>query len=277
MPTFNTNIDALKAQHALTSNNLNLSRSVAQLSSGLRVNSAADDAASLAIGSQMSAKILSLNQAVRNANDGISMVQTADGATLVMTNLLVRMRELAIQAASDTYGDTDRAAMNTEFGELKSAVNGIIENTVWNGQKLLDGSVASATYQVGARGEATEGVSVDFADWASGGANELKVLTATGLTTRPDAQTAMGDLEDDLATINAQRASWGAAMNRLSHAADSSANVAMNLSTSKSQLLDADYAKATADLARAQIIQAAGTAMLSQANQQGVMVLHLLS
>jgi flagellin len=277
MPTFNTNIDALKAQHALTSNNLNLSRSVAQLSSGLRVNSAADDAASLAIGSQMSAKILSLNQAVRNANDGISMVQTADGATLVMTNLLVRMRELAIQAASDTYGDTDRAAMNTEFGELKSAVNGIIENTGWNGQKLLDGSVASATYQVGARGEATEGVSVDFADWASGGANELKVLTATGLTTRPDAQTAMGDLEDDLATINAQRASWGAAMNRLSHAADSSANVAMNLSTSKSQLLDADYAKATADLARAQIIQAAGTAMLSQANQQGVMVLHLLS
>ena len=272
MPTFNTNIAALGVQHALTDHSQGLGKAMAELSSGLRVNSAADDAASSAIGQQMSARILSLNQAVRNANDGISMVQTADGATQIMVDMLGRMRELAIQASSDTYGDEDRAALDTEFGELKSAMTTIIQNTQWNGKKLLDSSAASATYQVGASGVATDGVTVSFTDLSS-----LTVLSATGLTNRANAATAMGNVETDLATINSQRANWGAAMNRLSHAADSSANVSMNLSSSKSQLLDADYAKATADLARAQIMHAAGTAMLSQANQQGVMVLHLLS
>jgi flagellin len=272
MPSFNTNIDALKAQHALTTNNIGLAKSMAQLSTGLRVNSAADDAASSAIGSQMSAKILSLNQAVRNANDGIAMVQTADGATQVMADMLGRMRELAIQAASDTYGTTDRSALNTEFGELKNAMSSIIQNTKWNGQGLLDGSTATANYKVGAAGVTTDGIAVNFASLSG-----LTVLSATGLTTRTNALSALDNTEADLTTINSSRATWGAAMNRLSHAADSSANVSMNLSSSKSQLLDADYAKATADLARAQIMQAAGTAMLSQANQQGVMVLQLLS
>ena len=273
MPSFNTNIDALKAQRALTSNNLDMTKSMAQLSTGLRVNSAADDAASLAIGSQMSAKILSLNQSVRNANDGISMVQTADGATQVMADMLGRMRELAIQASSDTYGTTDRGALNTEFGELKNAMSAVIQNTKWNGKGLLDGSTASATYQVGASGVATDGVDVNFSSLSS-----LGVLGgSTGLTSRTDAQTVMGHVETDLATINSNRSEWGAVMNRLSHAAGNSANVSMNLSSSKSQLLDADYARATADLARAQIMQAAGTAMLSQANQQGAMVLQLLS
>lgn len=272
MSSFNTNIDALKAQNALRSNNVDLTKSMAQLSTGLRVNSASDDAASSAIGSQMSAKILSLNQAVRNANDGISMVQTADGATQVLADMLERMRELAIQAASDTYGTTDRNALNTEFGELKSAMSSIIQNTKWNGQSLLDGSTATANYKVGAAGVTTDGISVSFSSLSS-----LTVLSATGLTTRTNALTVLDNTETDLATVNSNRATWGAAMNRLSYAADSSANVSMNLSSSKSQLLDAEYAKATADLARAQIIQAAGTAMLSQANQQGVMVLHLLS
>lgn len=272
MPSFNTNIDALKAQHALTTNNVGMAKSMAQLSTGLRVNSAADDAASSAIGSQMSARILSLNQSVRNANDAISMVQTADGATQVMADMLGRMRELAIQASSDTYGTTDRSALDTEFGELKNTMSNIVQNTKWNGQGLLDGSTATANYKVGAAGVTTDGISVNFASLSG-----LTVLSATGLTSRANALTALDNTEADLTTINSNRAAWGAAMNRLSHAADSSANVSMNLSSSKSQLLDADYAKATADLARAQIIQAAGTAMLSQANQQGVTVLQLLS
>jgi len=273
MPTFNTNIDALKTQHALTTNNLGLTKSMAELSSGLRVNKAADDAASAAIGSQMSARILSLNQAVRNANDGIAMMQTADGATKVMVDMLGRMRELAIQASSDTYGTSDRTALDTEFSELKNAVNAVIQNTQWNGKKLLDGTTTSAQYKVGAAGATTDGVTVSFSDFTT-----LTVVTNAGdLTSRTNALSVLGNVDTDLATINSSRSNWGAAMNRLSHSAGNSANVSMNLSTSKSQLLDADYAKATADLARAQIIQAAGTAMLSQANQQGVMVLHLLA
>ena len=272
MTSLNTNIDALKAQHALTTNNVGMAKSMAQLSTGQRVNSAADDAASSAIGSQMSARILSLNQSVRNANDAISMVQTADGATQVMADMLGRMRELAIQASSDTYGTTDRSALDTEFGELKNTMSNIVQNTKWNGRGLLDGSTATANYKVGAAGVTTDGISVNFASLSG-----LTVLSATGLTSRANALTALDNTEADLTTINSNRAAWGAAMNRLSHAADSSANVSMNLSSSKSQLLDADYAKATADLARAQIIQAAGTAMLSQANQQGVTVLQLLS
>jgi flagellin len=272
MPTFNTNVSALQVQNALTQNKLAMSKAMEELSSGLRVNTAADDAASMAIGSQMSARIVSLNQAVRNANDGISMIQTADGATKVMVDMLTRMRELAIQASSDTYGTGDAAALNVEFGELKSAMSSIIDNTSWNGKKLLNGETASATYQVGASGSGTDGVSVTFASLSS-----LTVLSAAGLTSRSNAHAAMTSTETDLATINDRRTTWGAAMNRLSRAADNSGNVSMNLSASKSRLVDADYAKATADLARAQIVEAAGTAMLSQANQQGTMVLHLLS
>lgn len=271
MPTINTNVNAIQVQNALTHNKLAMTKAMDELSSGLRVKAAADDAASLAIGNQMSARIVSLNQAVRNANDGISMIQTADGATKVMVDMLTRMRELAIQASNDTYGTSDAQALNTEFGELKNAMTSIINDTSWNGKKLLNGDSASTTYQVGASGASTDGVTVAFASLSS-----LTVLSAAGLTNRTDAQAAMTSTENDLATVSSNRATWGAAMNRLSHAASNSGNVSMNLSASKSRLVDADYAKATADLARAQIIEAAGTAMLSQANQQSVMVLQLL-
>jgi flagellin len=271
MPTINTNVNAIQVQNALTQNKLAMTKAMNELSSGLRVNAAADDAASLAIGNQMSARILSLNQAVRNANDGISMIQTADGATKAMGHMLTRMRELAIQASNDTYGTSDAQALDAEFGELKNAMTSIINDTSWNGKKLLNGETASANYQVGASGVSTDGVTVEFESLSS-----LTVLTAAGLTNRADAQAAITSTEDDLATINRNRATWGAKMNRLSHAASNSGNVSMNLSASKSRLIDADYAKATADLARAQIIEAAGTAMLSQANQQSVMVLQLL-
>jgi len=271
MPTFNTNIAALKTQQALTSTNHQLTKAMAQLSSGLRVNSAADDAASLAIGSQMSAKILGLNQAVRNANDSISMLQTADGASKVMVDMLTRMRELAIQSSSDTYGTSDRTALDGEFGELKNAMTSVIQDTSWNGKKLLDASLGNVNFQIGSTGASTDAVQVNFANFTT-----PTVLASGSISDRSNALTALTSIDTDLATISSNRATWGAAINRFNHAADNSANVSMNLSSSKSQLLDADYAKATADMARAQIIQEAGTAMLSQANQQGVMVLHLL-
>ena len=270
MPTFNTNLNALQAQQALIVNNRGLTEAVAQLSSGLRVNSAADDAAGMAIGNQMSAQIVSLNQAIRNANDGISMIQTADGAAGNLLNMLGRMRELAIQSLNDTYGATDRDALQTEFSELQGGLSTIVNTTTWNGNKLLDGTMSTATLQIGA--QSSDSVSVAFADLSG-----LDILLSTGVDTSANAALALTDLDGALTSIGSARATWGAAMNRLNHAADNAGNVSMNLSASRSRLIDADYAKATADLARAQIIQEAGSAMLSQANQQPVMVLHLLT
>jgi flagellin len=267
MPTFNTNLNALQAQQALSVNQRSLTESMSKLSTGLRVNSADDDSAGMAIGNQMSAQIISLNQAIRNANDGISMMQTADGASSEMSDMLGRMRQLALQSSSDTYGDSDRDALQVEFAELQAGLEAIVNNTSWNGQMVLDG--ATVTYHVGSKSD-------DSFDVIFQSLSGLSALSAA-IDTPGDATSALADIDDALDTIGSARASWGAAMNRLTHAANNSANVSMNLSASRSQLLDADYAKATADLARAQIIQQAGTAMLSQANQQPVMVLHLLT
>jgi len=270
MPTFNTNIGSLQVQNALSVNNRALEKSIAQLSTGLRVNTAADDAAALAVGNQMTQQILSLNQAVRNANDGISMMQTADGATDTIMSILGRMKQLAIQSANDTNGSSDREALHTEFSELQSAISTVIGTTRWNDQKILDGSLGTVNFQIGAL--SSDEISVSFASLS-----DLAVLGSTGLNTSADALLALGDVDTSLQDVGAARSTWGAVMNRLTHAADNSSNVSMNLSASRSQLLDADYAKATAELARAQIIQEAGSAMLSQANQQPLLVLHLLS
>ena len=273
MSIINTNLQAIHAQNALTVNGRDLNHSMAELSRGLRVSSAADDAAGMAIANKMQARILSLNQAARNANDGISMMQTADGAAQGLSNMLVRMNELAIQSANGTYGTTDRAAMNQEFGELKDGMSKIISNTAWNGMTLLNGSLASpVNFQLGITGQANDAVQVSFSNLST-----MAALTTAGVATAPNASTALTDIKTSQASIQSARTTWGAAINRLNFAADNSANVSMNTSASRSQLVDADYAKATADLAKAQIIQAAGTAMLSQANQQPVMVLHLLS
>lgn len=273
MSSVNTNLHALFAQHAMSVNDRTLKRSMTELSTGLRVSSAADDAAGFAIGNRMQSRILSLNQAARNANDGIGMMQTADGAAASVGDLLDRMTELAVQAASGTYGDADRATLNQEFTELKSGMESIIKSTTWNGIKVLDGSLTSPVkLQVGISGQTTDNVEVAF-----GNLSNLAALGSSGVATDADARNALTDLKTSREAVFSARTTWGGAMNRLTFAADSSASVSMNLSGSRSQLVDADYAKATADLAKAQILQAAGTAMLSQANQQPVMVLHLLS
>lgn len=273
MTTVNTNLQALHAQNALAVNERQLNKSMQELSTGLRVNSAADDAASMAIGTKMGARVASLQQALRNSNDGISMLQTADGAASTISTMLYRMNELAIQASNNTYGSTDLTALNSEFSDLKAQISNIVTNTTWNGRTLLNGSLGSLSIQVGINGASTDTVSASF----STNFSNLAVLSASGVSNATDSAAALTAVTSSISTVDTARSGWGATINRLNYAADSNANVAMNLSMSKSQLVDADYAKATADLAKAQILQAAGTAMLSQANQQPIMVLRLLS
>jgi flagellin len=202
------------------------------------------------------------------------MIQTADGAAQSLTESLYRMNELAIQASNDTNGTSDRTALNAEFTQLKTGMSAMISGTTWNGMSLLN-ATATYNYQVGANGansSSSDAVGVTFTSLSS-----LSVLSASGVDTSANAGLAITAITSSLTTINSNRAVWGAAMNRLTYAADNSANVSMNLSASKSQLMDTDYAKTTANLARAQILQDAGTAMLSQANQQSYSVLQLLN
>ena len=290
MTVINTNTAATISANALTKNERAMSQAMERLSTGQRINSAADDAAGLAISSKMTSQINGLNQAVRNANDGISMIQTADGALIEMTGMLQRMRELSVQSASDTNTTTDRTALDAEFDQLKAEIDRIADNTQWNGTNLLNSSL-SVDFQVGAN--ASQSITVvieDFnitntaavngvfegLDQSALGGTVTRDLAALGVDSKNNADIAIADLDFAIEHVNTQRATLGAAINRLEYAADNLANVAQNASASRSRILDADYAAETTELARTQIIQQAGTAMLSQANQQAQSVLALL-
>lgn len=280
MTVINTNTAATLTANALTKNERAMSQTMERLSTGQRINSAADDAAGLAISSRMTSQINGLNVAVRNANDAISMVQTADGAMIEMGNMLQRMRELAVQASTGTNSSTDVTALQTEFTALRDEIFRVVENTQWNGTNLLDGDVdgsandAAVAFQVGAN--ASQTITVDFGDfetavdWGSNFTSSLAMASASA------ANTNIGYIDTALTALNTQRATFGAAINRLEYAADNLSNVSQNTSASRSRILDADYAAETTELARTQIIQQAGTAMLSQANQQAQSVLALL-
>ena len=280
MTVINTNNAATLTANALTKNERAMSQAMERLSTGVRINSAGDDAAGLAISSRMTSQINGLNQAVRNANDAISMVQTADGAMVEMTNMLQRMRELAVQGTSGTNSSTDVTALNTEFTAIRDEIFRVVEATQWNGVNLLDGDVdgsvndAAVAFQVGAN--ASQVINVDFGDfetavdWGSNFTSSLAMASSSA------ANTAIGYIDTALTALNTQRATFGATINRLEYAADNLANVSQNTSASRSRILDADYASETTELARTQIIQQAGTAMLSQANQQAQSVLALL-
>lgn len=282
MTVINTNINSLISQNALTRNNRSLSSSMEQLSTGKRINSAADDAAGLAISNKMTAQIRGLNQAVRNANDGISLLQTAEGATTEITNMLQRMRELAVQAANDTYQSSDRSALNAEVKELQNEITRIGSNTEWNGMKLFIKQTAGSAggigtsglvrLQLGVDGESTDRISVQL--------NKIDTTTlgvsAISLKTAASASNALKTLDKAIGMIDNDRATFGATINRLTYAVDNLTNVAQNASASRSRILDTDYAKASAELARTQIIQQAATAILAQANQSQQSVLKLL-
>ncbi len=390
MTVINTNVKSLQAQNALTFNNRSLSTAMQQLSTGNRINSAKDDAAGLAISDKMTAQIRGLNQAVRNANDGISLMQTAEGAMVEITNMMQRMRELSIQSANDTNAQDDRNYLDLEFQQLKQEINRITKNTQWNGMNILDqtepasgerqgkftfqvganngvdhkishtfdklafgdgasGATASATtpsavsgvqttsiafgdgflegdvitltvnnqqfqYSVTAEdaaagsasgdvgeavvasiakalGEAFAGLEVDSsaADLTFEGAvdqtfevftkvsnGRLASIDALNIKNQSNSDLSIGGLDKALTIVNEARAEIGAFINRLTYAADNLANVSMNTSESRSRILDTDYAKTSAELARTQIISQAATAMLAQANQQPQAVLQLL-
>jgi len=379
MSVINSNVKALVAQNALAVNNRAMSKTMEQLSTGKRINSASDDAAGLAISNKMTTQIRGLNQAVRNANDSIALLQTAEGAMIEQTNMIQRMRELAVQSANDTNTTDDRKYLDLEFQELKAEVNRIGNNTQWNGMNILDksfdGGSGNFVFQVGAnadqtisrvlgdfrtqgsaagtaevtttRGAATgltqestitldgsfakgdvisvnvgetsiqytvTGDEADNTEIATaieaalikaetpgvGVAASGSVLTFTGdienitfqlctgvggqlgnindadIKTRDASNSAISALDLSLKVINEARAQIGSTVNRLNYAADNLSNVSMNTSAARSRVLDTDYAQATTDLARAQIIQQAGTAMLAQANQQPAVVLSLL-
>lgn len=282
MTVINTNINSLISQNALTRNNRALSSSMEQLSTGKRINSAADDAAGLAISNKMTAQIRGLNQAIRNANDGISLLQTAEGATNEITNMLQRMRELAVQAANDTYTATDRSALNAEVAELQDEITRIGTNSEWNGMKLFIAKTAGSAGGIGTSGKVSLQVGVDGTDTdvISIQLNEITTSTlgvsAISLTTAASAQSALDTLDAAISLIDVDRATFGATINRLTYAVDNLSNIAQNTSASRSRILDTDYAKASAELARTQIIQQAATAILAQANQSQQSVLKLL-
>ncbi len=381
MATINTNMAANIASNSLTRNERSMSATMERLSTGLRINSAKDDAAGLAISSKMTSQINGLKQAVRNANDAISMVQVAEGAMKEVTNMFQRMRELAIQAISDSNTSNDRVALNNEYKQLSQEIQRIAENTQWNGTNILDGASTNTVFQVGAN--ASQTIAVNFGDLgtnnitastngtstitlssgalqvgdvitykvndthfgtmtvasgdldASGvfegdstttpanqmtpvekdadGADVTELVTqavvsnsgktitlvitgssdkisdvslsrgthapvaATDITTSKFANTALGVLDTAIKNVNDTRATLGASMSRLEFASDNLQNVAQNTSAARSRVLDADYASETTELARTQIIQQAGTAMLSQANQSQQAVLSLLN
>ena len=283
MSVINTNVSATLTSNALAKNDRAMSQSMERLSTGQRINSASDDAAGLAIASKMTSQIRGLDQAVRNGNDAISMVQTADGALVEVSNMLQRMRELAVQSASDTNTSTDRTALNTEFTALTAQIEATMVNTQWNGQDLLDGDSSSLSFQVGANASQTITVTT-LEDMKTAGpafSTLLNTTTETSLATLvvtdgTKAANSIKGIDSALAVVNTKRAELGSTVNRLEYAVDNLANVSQNASASRSRVQDANYATESTELARTQIIQQAGTAMLAQANQQSQSVLALL-
>jgi flagellin len=276
MSVINTNVKSMIAQNAMSVNNRSLGKAMEQLSTGKRINAASDDAAGLAIANRMTAQIKALDQSVRNANDGISMMQTAEGATKEITNMLQRMRELSVQAANDSYSSTDRTAIAAEVTQLTSEITRVATNTQWNGMSILGGLTAysSMTFQVGTEGDATSAITVGFSAMSAGA---LAIgSTSLSFTTSVQAQASIELLDTAITTVDTFRSGLGARINRLTSAADNLANVALNTSASRSQIEDTDYAKATTELAKSQIIQQAASAMLAQANQAPQSVLSLL-
>jgi len=271
MPVINTNVNAMFAQGALKVNGRNLSQAMQQLSTGSRVNSASDDAAGLAIGQTMTAQIRGLTQAVRNANDGISMLQTAEGSMNEQSNILQRMRELAVQASTATYSSAQRGYLQTEFSALSSQIDNIASQTTWNGMNILDASTNSGSFDIQVGAVSGQTITVTIANVSVSG------LGVSGdISTASGASTAITTINDALDTLNSARATIGAGVNQLTYAADNLTNVIQNYSNSRSQVMDTDYATATTQLARTQIIQQAATAMLAQANQAPQSVLALL-
>jgi len=270
MQVINTNVASLNSQRSMNRSQSAMQTSLQRLSTGMRINSAKDDAAGLGISEKFTSQIRGLNQAVRNANDGVSFVQTAEGGLDEITSQLQRMRELAVQAANGTYSSGNRADMDKEFQELGAEISRIAANTDFNGTKVLNTS-SSFNMQVG--WEAGQTIAVAGVSAAGG---TVATATAGDITTSATANTAITNLDAAITTITGHRATLGAKQNRLESAVRNLQNIAENQSAARSRIRDADFASETANLTRTQILQQAGVAMLAQANALPQNVLSLL-
>ena len=277
MVAINTNVSATYSQNAMKTNARAMSTAMEQLSTGTRVNSAKDDAAGLAIGQNMTSQIRGLNQAVRNLNDGINMMQTAEGAMVEQSNMLQRMRELAVQANNGTYSNTQRSYLSLEYEALASQIQKIATETKWNDQSLLVGTSGTVgagtgtfTFQAGQASGQVISVTITAATGTALG------LDGGGISTAASSAAAIALIGSALEKINLQRAAIGAGINQMEYAVDNVTNISSNTTQSRSTIMDTDYAQASTQLAKTQIIQQAATAMLAQANQQAQGVLSLL-
>ena len=288
MSVINTNVKALYTQAALKTTEAGSLRAMQQLSTGKRINSAKDDAAGLAIAARMTQQIEGLNQGIRNAGDAIAMIQTTEGATDSITTMLLRISELSMQAANDTYSDTQRSFLNNEFSQLKAEIIRMSKTHEWNGFKILagasrDGSNAtplSLYFQIG--DSADQRIQVDLPNFGDKGTvTNLIFKTKDGLldssiATVTGAQEVLDLAKLALDKVSESRSMMGAAMNRLEYVISNLTNVSMNSSASRSQIQDADYATASTALAKSQIMEQAATAVLAQANTSQQTVLKLL-
>ena len=275
----NTNVSSLTAQRNLTNSQSALSTSMQRLSSGLRINSAKDDAAGLAIAERMNAQVRGMNVAIRNANDGISMAQTAEGALSKVGDALQRMRELAVQARNATNSSSDKDSLNKEFAELQSEITRVTGGTAFNGKKILGADATAMTFQIGANTTTDDEVTITTENMTTN--TDITTVTAStavidSSATSGDIATIIDNIDTAIDTINDQRATFGASQSRFDAIIGNLQQSVEAQSAARSRIMDTDFAAETANLSRAQILQQAGTAMVAQANQLPQNVLSLL-
>jgi len=283
--TINTNTESMVAQLNLSNSKMGLQTSVQRLSSGLRINSAADDAAGLAIATRMNSQVKGMNVAIRNANDGVSLAQTADGALSSVGDALQRMRELAVQARNATNGSSDRNSLDQEFGQLADEVQRVLGGTTFNGQSILGANAGTLNFQVGSGTTSNDQITVSTTNLttdatitavagtdASGTGRAVIDSTATNSS----LGSVIDNIDAAITTVSTSRALYGATENRFNDVVSNLQSSVQNTSTAQGRIMDADYAAETANMSRLNILQQAGTAMLAQANQSSQGVLSLL-
>lgn len=271
-----TNVASLNAQKSLFRTNEGLEKSLARLSSGYRINRAADDAAGLAISENLRGQIRGLKQASRNAEDGVSLVQVAEGGLQEMSNMLIRLRELGVQAASDTIGDVERKFLDVEYQQLKSELQRVAEVTEFNGRDLLNGTGGIMDIQVSTHNDPFKD-RISFNASAANATLEALGMTAEGVATKEQAQVSLSTVDSAMVSVNAMRANFGAMQNRLGSTIANLSVAHENLSAANSRIRDADIAEETSELTRNQILMQAGVSVLGQANQAQQVAMKLLS
>lgn len=270
-----TNVAAINAQKNLYMTNINVNRSMARLASGQRINQASDDAAGLAISENLKGQIRGLRQANRNTNDGISLVQVAEGSLNEVSNMLIRLRELGVQAASDTIGNTERQFLDVEYQQLKSEIQRVTESTNYNGYDLLNGTGGVLDIQVGVNNDPFKDRISFNASAANSSLESLGLLTET-VGTKEGAQISLAQVDSAMVSVNAIRANFGAMQNRLQSTSNNLLVYDENISAANSRIRDADVAAESTEMVRNNILLQAGVSVLSQANQSNQLALKLL-